>query len=232
MVVDERASGGAAPAGRLRAAARFRYGVLLAAISASLVFQLAAPDEDWAQLTTALLQGGTLVLACWTSGVRPAVTRVAAGVALLSVAALTAAILTDRDTGSDATAIVTLMLVALAPAAVVVGVVRSISHERAVTVATMFGVLCIYLLLGMLFSFLYASAEVLGGADVFRQVSDPTRADYLYFSFTTLTTTGFGDLTADSGVSRAIATTEMLFGQIYLVTVVAAIVSNLAPRRR
>ena len=232
MAVDEEATGGPARARRLRAAARFRYGVLLAAISASLVFQLAAPDEDWARLVTAVLQGGALVLACWTSGVRPAITRVAAGVALLSIAALTVAILTDRDTGSDATAIVTLLLVALAPAAVVVGVIRNVKHERAVTVATMFGVLCIYLLMGMFFSFLYAAVEILGDGDIFRQVSDPTRTDFLYFSFTALTTTGFGDLTVVGGVARSIVTMEMLFGQIYLVTVVAAIVSNLAPRRR
>jgi len=45
-----------------------------------------------------------------------------------------------------------------------------------------------------------------------------------------LTTTGYGDFVAATGLGRAIAITEALVGQVYLVTVVAAIVSNLRPR--
>jgi hypothetical protein len=53
---------------------------------------------------------------------------------------------------------------------------------------------------------------------------------YLYFSFTTLTTVGFGDLTAGSDAGRMLAVMEALLGQLYLVTVVAFIVATRRPR--
>jgi Ion channel len=57
------------------------------------------------------------------------------------------------------------------------------------------------------------------------------RDDFLYFSYATLTTVGYGDLIAAHDVGRSLAITEALVGQIYLVTVVAVIVSNLRPAR-
>ena len=58
-----------------------------------------------------------------------------------------------------------------------------------------------------------------------------TTAHNVYFSFTTLTTTGFGDLTARASLGHTLSNLEMLIGQIYLVTVVSIVVGNLRPRR-
>ncbi len=58
-----------------------------------------------------------------------------------------------------------------------------------------------------------------------------TGARCLYFSFTTLTTVGYGDLTAASNLGHTLSVTEALLGQIYLVTIVSVIISNLRPRR-
>ena len=54
----------------------------------------------------------------------------------------------------------------------------------------------------------------------------------MYFSFTVLTTTGFGDLTPATSVGRALAVLEMLGGQLYLVTVIGVLVGGLVGRRR
>jgi hypothetical protein len=54
----------------------------------------------------------------------------------------------------------------------------------------------------------------------------------VYYSFTVLTTTGFGDLTAATPVGQALSVVEMLIGQIYLVTVIGVLVGNFAGRSR
>jgi uncharacterized membrane protein len=74
--------------------------------------------------------------------------------------------------------------------------------------------------------------DTISGESFFAEVANPNRPDFLYYSFTTLTTTGFGDFTAASELGRTLSVVEALTGQIYLVTIVALIVSNLRPRRR
>ncbi len=100
----------------------------------------------------------------------------------------------------------------------------------------MFGVLCIYLLIGILFSTAFGAVQEISNENFFTGGPGNT-ADYLYYSFATLTTTGYGDLVAATNLGRSMAITEALIGQIYLVTVVALIVGNMrgvvtAPPRR
>jgi hypothetical protein len=85
----------------------------------------------------------------------------------------------------------------------------------------------------MSFAFLYGAVAALSSEPFFYQrgIGDGTSADRTYFSFVTLTTTGYGDLTANVGVPRALAILEAIFGQLYLVTVVALVMSNLGRRR-
>ena len=105
-------------------------------------------------------------------------------------------------------------------------------RDHGVTLHTMFGVLCIYLLLGILFAFLYGIVGVTSSGPFFAQHAAESTKNFLYFSFVTITTVGYGDLTAASNLGRSIAIAEALTGQIYLVTVVAAIVGGLGARRR
>ena len=55
---------------------------------------------------------------------------------------------------------------------------------------------------------------------------------YEYFSYVTLTTVGYGDFTAHNDGGRAMAILEALFGQVFLVTIVALVVSNLGQERQ
>ena len=65
----------------------------------------------------------------------------------------------------------------------------------------------------------------------FTQGTDGSWGDRVYFSFTVLTTTGFGDFTAETSLGHALAVVEMLLGQIYLVTIIGILVGNLARRQ-
>jgi hypothetical protein len=83
----------------------------------------------------------------------------------------------------------------------------------------------------MLFAFLYGAIGYLGSDPFFAQANNPSSAEYLYFSFITLTTVGYGDYTAAGDLGRSLASIEALLGQLYLVTIVATIVSRMAYAR-
>ena len=65
----------------------------------------------------------------------------------------------------------------------------------------------------MLWAFIYAAIGSLGSSAFFAQPIDPTSADYLYFSFVTQLTVGYGDLTAAGNLGRACAVLEALLGR-------------------
>ena len=210
---------------------RERYGELLGAILLSFLFQGIAKPGRWEQIVITVLLAVTLVLAFRAAGARPAVMR--AVVAVAAVVLIFSAV--DAFAGEVASApsrLANLALILLAPPAIVVGVVRSLRARGRVTVEAVFGVLCLYILLGMFFAFTYGTIDRFGD-QVFAQTTQATVSSCLYFSFTTLTTVGYGDLTTVSNLGHTLSVTEALFGQIYLVTVVAVLVSNLSrPRGR
>jgi Ion channel len=206
------------------------YGLVLALVVASALFQIAAPDADWARLVSIGLGAATLVTAVRAARAHHAVVRAAAGTTVvLAVAALTVLIVSGELTQAPA-AIVNSLLILFAPAVILAGLVRDIRREGAVTVRTLSGVLAIYLLLGMLFSLLGIAVAAIDDGEYFAGVTDATRSDFLYYSYVTLSTTGFGDLSPVTDIARMLAVTEALIGQVYLVTVVALIVANLRPR--
>ena len=84
----------------------------------------------------------------------------------------------------------------------------------------------------MFFAFVFGAVDNLGDEPFFAQGVAATPQRCSYFSFSTLTTVGFGDLTARGDLGRTLAVLEALIGQLYLVTVVSVGVSNLAPRVR
>jgi hypothetical protein len=209
----------------------YRYGVLLLVIMTSLVFQLAAPEADWARLVTIVLQGLTLLMALVASRVHPWILRLALVAVCISILGSTAALIGFGELGPTGARLLTALLVALAPFSIARGVIKDV-QEHGVTLHTMFGVLCIYLLLGILFAFVYGAVGDLGSESFFAQHAAESTKNFLYFSFVTITTVGYGDLTAGTHLGRSMAIAEALAGQIYLVTVVAAIVGGLGAKRR
>jgi uncharacterized membrane protein len=93
-------------------------------------------------------------------------------------------------------------------------------------------VLCIYLLLGLLFSGIHQIAAAFRQHYLNGAGSPPDSSDLLYFSVITMTTVGYGDLTPACLAARAIAVLEAITGQLYLVSVVAIVVSGFTGRHR
>jgi hypothetical protein len=172
----------------------------------------------------------TLVTVLVPSGATQALTRVAAFTVLLTVSAVAAAAAVT-GVSVQVTVIVTATFAAGTTAALVAGVARLVL-ARGVTLQAVLGAVAIYLLLGVFFTYLVGAAAKLGDGNYFVHGTDGTFSEYVYFSFTVLTTTGFGDLSAATSAGRAIAVAEMLVGQLYLVTVISVLVSHLRGRHR
>jgi Ion channel len=211
---------------------RHRYGIVFVLVVVSFVVQEAAPDTDLTRVVVIWLQAATLVAAVRIARESRRLVQLAAAVAALVAVAAPVLWVVEGSVGDGVTAIATGLLVAVAPPVIAVALSRDLLRSGEVTVETLSGVLSIYLLAGMFFSFLFAAVQAIGDDPFFAEIADPDRSDFLYFSYTTLTSTGFGDLTAATNLGRTLTSIEALVGTIYLVTIVALIVSNLRPRRR
>ena len=94
------------------------------------------------------------------------------------------------------------------------------------------GSLAIYLSTGLLFAWLVGFIAQVSSTPYFAQHATSSQGEKVYFSFTVLTTTGFGDFTPATAAGHALAVIEMLIGQIYLVTVIGLLIGNFAARGR
>jgi ion channel len=210
---------------------RQRYGLLLASLFVLFFVMGIVPAGPWQEALVTALAAATLILALRAGEVTPRVT--AAFTAIATATVILVVILAATGVSNSGTArISAFALIAIAPPAIVVGVVRGLRERGSATVQAIMGVLCLYLLLGMFHAFLYGSIDRLGGDPFFTSGAPATASNCLYFSFTTMTTVGYGDLTARSNLGHTLAVSEALIGQIYLVTVVALLVSGFARSRR
>ncbi|MBN1530492.1 MAG: two pore domain potassium channel family protein [Thermoleophilaceae bacterium] len=214
----------------LSTGSRRRYGLLLLATLASLAVQGIVEPSGAQQVVVAALAGASLLLAFNAAqfGPRwllPAAALSGAGIALAVVQATTGEVGEGVARGMNA------ILLAVGPPAVAVGVVRSL-RTGTVKVEAVMGVLSLYMLLGMMFGFGYGVIDQYGNQPFFADGEQATVSQCLYFSFTTLTTVGYGDLVAETNLGHTLAVFEALLGQIYLVTIVSLIVGNLGRSRR
>jgi hypothetical protein len=210
------------------------YGLVLVLILVTLGFQLAASDSEAVRVATIAMQSATLLAAFHVSGVPLWIFHAAVVATVIACLSVAGVLIGSGELDEASTRAVGLLLVLAAPAAIVMGAVRHFRAAGGVTLTTMFAVLCIYLLLGMAYAYVFGLAAAIQDEPFFAADQAGNQSNFLYFSFTTLTTTGYGDFTAGTDFGRSLAITEALIGQIYLVTVVALIVGSIGrgPIRR
>ncbi len=89
-----------------------------------------------------------------------------------------------------------------------------------------FGAVVLYLLLGLIWAVAYAAVDAaIPGAFAGVERHDDAPPDWVYFSFVTLTTVGYGDITAVARGARTLAILEALVGQLYPAVIIARLVS-------
>jgi ion channel len=205
----------------------YRFGIVLCLILLTITFTLAAPSGDGGRFIAVVIQAAVLVAAVVSSRAHRGVILLSVVAAAFGVAGTAAALFGSGEFGDSSAAIVALLFLILTPPALISGLRKQFAEAGIVTLQTMFGVLCLYLLIGLLFGVGYDTIGHLSSTDFFAQPGAHGRDEFLYFSFTTLTTVGYGDLTAATNLGRSLAITEALLGQLYLVSVVAVIISNM-----
>lgn len=103
-------------------------------------------------------------------------------------------------------------------------VLRRVMKQRAITLATLLGALAVYLLVALAFNYAFLGVENVNATELFFGTVEST-SSFMYFSLSTITTVGYGDLAAAGDVGRFLASAEAVIGQVLLVTVVARLVS-------
>jgi hypothetical protein len=182
-------------------------------------------------VVVATLAAASLQLALRAASISGVLLAAATGAAVFVVGFSVVRAMTGPG-AEDAMRLMNAALLAFGPPAVALGVLRDLQATGRVRLQAVLGVLSLYLLIGMFFAFGYGALDRLGGGPFFASGDAATTARCLYFSFTTLTTVGYGDLVARTDVGHTVAVFEALLGQIYLVTVVSLIVSNLGRAAR
>jgi voltage-gated potassium channel Kch len=214
-----------------------RFGLVLAfTVLAIICLALIDLEPEHPGIGTRIVSGATTVLvasallvALRASGLakrwqRLADAIIAVGIVSLVVLLILAEVahekLPDRLT-TGAPALIVLLAI-LTP----LSVIRRLLQHRTITVSTLVGALSVYLLIPVAYYYMYVALNRDTGHNFFA-TPQPTQA-YMYFSLTTVTTTGYGDLTAQTDIDRLFANSEAIIGQLYLVTVVAMIVGLMA----
>jgi hypothetical protein len=206
--------------------AEFRYGAVLVLTLILVVFLIVAPATDWSHAVAFALESMALVIVVATSRTRADVRRARTAAGALAAAAWVLAVASGVLPYWLVLAAGGVVSIAI-PLALVGGLVRLV-RTHGVTLQAVAGSLAIYLLIGLAFGWVIALVDRVDTGSY--NGAEGAGGVWVYFSFTVLTTTGFGDVTAASPLGRALAVVEMLAGQLYLVTVIGVIVSSFGRR--
>ncbi len=113
---------------------------------------------------------------------------------------------------------------------VTVTILEHILKSEEVTTDTLYGAVCVYLLLGILWASIFGFLEYVTPGAVFEGYDKDINTkmstnELIYYSYSTLATIGYGDLTSVTPVGRILSVLEGIFGQLYIAFLVARLIS-------
>ena len=202
------------------------YGLVLLLIL--MTYALSATlTASWTASLVLAVQIGTVWVTLRASRARRSA-RVTVNIALAAaaLAAFANLFFNDQIHGNIVAPWASCLLYLIAP----VSIIRHLILRRTVDSETVLGAIAAYLMAGMFFAFLYhALGLTQTNPPFFGTQGKGTLSQDLFFSFTTLTTTGYGNLVPAGNPGQTFAVLEMLIGQLFLVTAVAKVVNAWRP---
>jgi hypothetical protein len=197
-----------------------RYGLLLLVLVGTYLFSAFGGKQLAAEFQV-LLFAVVLLLALRTSPLPGRWPVIIGAVTVIGSLVTFATSVTAGRTGTAAEDLWKTLLLLLT----VIMVVRRVLARSTVTIQSIYGALSAYLIVGLMFASGYAAIQQLGESAFFANGQPANTQTFQYFSFTTLTTLGYGDFTAEQNGGRAVAVLEALTGQVFLATLVARLVA-------
>ncbi|MBS1882728.1 MAG: hypothetical protein JSS97_07210 [Actinobacteria bacterium] len=218
-----------APGGErwLRRAERFgdAFGIVFAAVVATYVLTSLLDNQGWAAVVVMVAVAATSIVALTSSDVKSHWVHLAFYLSGLGLALAVIAAISGNEFWLGLGGLVQVLLLTVAMAAVLIRVITTAE----VGARTILGAISVYTVLGLLFAFLFEAVGRIQSGPFFESQDHIHHSDYLFFSYTTLTTTGYGNLVPGGQPGRMLAGLEMLIGQIFLVTLVAGLVAVWRP---
>jgi hypothetical protein len=198
------------------------YASLLALLLANFFLLELVDDHRWGSIGSTILGGAALIVAINDHHTGHRVSRrnllaIVVAVALSCVLLFTSS---ERLVG-----LTFLLPVALLVGATLPVTISRVLHHRRVSFETILGSVCIFVLFALMFAFLFIAVHALSTHSFFAQPGPREQSDFVYFSFVVITTLGFGDLSPADGLPQALVVLEALIGQVFLVTLVARLVT-------
>jgi hypothetical protein len=201
------------------------FGLVLLLVLTTYVLTSLLSNRGWSAVILTVATSATSVVALTSSHANPRLVRTAIWLSALTILLAALAAASGGRTWLNFASVVQISLLTIAMGAVL----RRVVSTAEVGSRTILGALSVYTVLGILFTFLYGTVERIQGGAFFEGVVHPAGSDFLFFSYTTLTTTGYGNLVPGGQPGRMLAGLEMMIGQIFLVTLVAGLVSLWRP---
>ena len=198
------------------------YATLLVLLLANFFLLELVDDKRWGVIGSTLLAAAALVVAISDPDTGHTINR-RQGISIVLAVLLAPVVL--FVTSDSIIGLTYLLPAALLVTATLPVTLSRVLHHKRVTYETVLGALCTYVLLGLLFAFAYLALDAISDGPFFVQPGLHKESEYLYFSFVTLTTLGFGDLSPAVGLPQALTALEALVGSVFLVTLVARLVT-------
>jgi Ion channel len=201
------------------------FGLVLFLVLLTYVLASLLSNRGWPAVVLIVATSATSVISLTSSQARESLVRTAVSLSALAIALAAISAVSGDRTWLNVASVIQIGLLTVATGAVLHRVVTSAE----VGFRTILGAISVYTVLGLLFSFAYGTIARIQETPFFQGVPHPHGSDFLFFSYTTLTTTGYGDLVPAGQPGQMVSGLEMMLGQIFLVTLVAGLVSLWRP---
>lgn len=108
----------------------------------------------------------------------------------------------------------------------------SVTQDKKISTTTLFGSLCTYFFIGLFWAYLYLCLQTIdSGAFSGIMIGPNTENEFIYYSFVTLTTLGYGDVLPAANIAKTVSWLEAYIGQAYLTLLMAQLVGRYISRK-